>query len=188
MALIHLFFVFFQVGLFTIGGGLVAITILQRFVEMYQWVSQELFIDMIAVSQSTPGPIGVNMATFVGFAQYGVIGSVIATLGMVVPSILVIYVISKFLNAYQHNVYIKHGMSSIRPVVIGLITAAALIIGEVSLISYITINNLGIEKEQIVPQWDKMLFLLLIGFAIFKFQKHPIIYLAIGAVVGVLFF
>lgn len=176
MALLKLFLVFFQVGLFTIGGGLVAIPILQEYVDKYEWVSQELFVDMIAVSQSTPGPIGVNMATYVGFTQFGIIGSIIATMGMVTPSLIIIYIISKFLKLYKDNHYVKGVLSGVRPVVVGLILAAAYYLSQVTFFSSGTVDIV------------KVIFFIIIFALIVKYKKHPLIYLAIGAIVGILLF
>lgn len=186
MAYLELFYVFFKVGLFTIGGGLVAIPILQQYVQSYQWVSDELFVNMIAVSQSTPGPIGINMATFVGFNQFGFLGSVIATIGMVSPSIIIIYFVSKFLKVYQNNVYVKGVLSGVRPVVIGLILGAAYYIGRVSFLVP-GWNEAGIK---LIDAFDmhKILFFILILVSILKFKKHPLFYLSIGAFVGILLF
>ena len=93
MEYLILFWVFFKVGLFTVGGGLAAIPLLQAEILTRGWLTTLQFADMIAVSESTPGPIGINVATYVGYSQYGVLGSIIATIGLVTPSIIIIMLI-----------------------------------------------------------------------------------------------
>lgn len=119
--LIKIYIVFFRVGLFTIGGGLAALPLLQNEALARKWVTNSEFADMIAVSQSTPGPIGVNMATYVGFNQLGIMGSIIATFGMVSPSIIIICIIAKFLKHFSENNIVKGMFLGIKPAVVGLI-------------------------------------------------------------------
>src|SRR5690554_2086366 len=108
MTLLSLFWVFFQVGLFSIGGGLVAIPIIRDMVIPLGWVSEEMFYNIIAISESTPGPIGVNMATYVGFERAGVAGAVVATIGNILPCFIITLVISRFFIRYNEKTVIRN--------------------------------------------------------------------------------
>ena len=151
MGLLNMFFTFFKVGLFTIGGGLVAIPIMQNYVMEYQWISEKEFVDMIAISQSTPGPIGINLATFVGASQYGLLGSIVVTAGMVLPSFIIISIVSKFLMQFNDHKAVKAVLASIRPVVVGIILSAAFFIAKVSfsLLPYNPLRLIGSNKHHL---------------------------------------
>lgn len=187
--LLKLFITFFQVGLFTIGGGLVAIPIMQDYVLGFGWVEEQTFIDMIAVSQSTPGPIGINMATYVGQTQVGLVGSIVATLGMVLPSFLVIMVISHFLKAFQNSVWVQAMLKSIRPAAVGAILAAAFQIAMVSLfkepIDFGPVLNSSSKIAELVEWKAVAMFVVLFGM-MFRFKWHPILYIVIGGALGIL--
>jgi len=185
MTLIDLFIRFFQVGLFTIGGGLVAIPIMQEYILSGKLISDKMFIDMIAVSQSTPGPIGVNMATYIGFIYHSLLGSVVATIGMVLPSLIIISLISRFLEAFKQNIYVKSVFSWIRPVAIGVIGAAAYTIFRLTLIDGNLIGPMAFYEAL-----NLKAVVLFIGVFLlrFKIKWHPILYIAIGGLLGVLIF
>ena len=135
MTLLKLYFVFFNIGLFTIGGGLASLPLLQRAVVDTGMVSQSEFVDMLAISQSTPGPIGINMATFAGHKIAAVPGGIIATLGMVSPSLLIIILIAAWMKDFASNPFVKNAMSGIRPAALGLIGSAAWFISEQALLA-----------------------------------------------------
>ncbi len=188
--LLKLFIAFFKVGLFTIGGGLVAIPLMQDFVLANGWIDEKTFIDMIAVSQSTPGPIGINLATYIGQTRWGLVGSIVATLGMVFPSFLIIMVISHFLKAFKENLWVQRTMTSIRPVAIGAILAAA---GQIALVSLfkepVTVAAISQDistAAQMVNVRALIMFLVLFGL-MFKIKLHPILYIVIGGVLGIVF-
>lgn len=178
MMYVELFFTFFKVGLFTIGGGLAAIPLLQEYAISYGWVDNQMFADMIAISQSTPGPIGINMATYVGYEQFGVLGSVIATVGMVTPSIVIITIIAKFLTRFSKHPTVIRVLGGIRPAVVGIILAAAYSIA----VSSLYIPNQ--PKEMVIS------FILLVGFALLsKVTKwHPAFYIIMAAIIGIIVF
>lgn len=186
MGLLNMFFSFFKVGLFTIGGGLVAIPIMQDYVLKYQWISEKEFVDMIAISQSTPGPIGINLATYVGASQYGLLGSIVVTIAMVLPSFIIITIVSKFLLHFDDNKYVKAVLKSIRPVVVGIILAAGFFIANVS---FIHMDNF-LETKSIAALIDIKSFIVFIIFfgVMFKIKKHPILYIVIGGVLGIVLF
>lgn len=139
MILLELFLTCFKVGLFTIGGGAAIIPILQQEVVAKGWISMEEVLTYIAISESTPGPIAINMATFVGSSQAGFLGALCATLGMVMPSFIIILVIAKFFSRFSENKYIKTVLVSIRPFVVGMILSAGL---------YLVLSAIGVSSPE----------------------------------------
>ena len=107
MIYLRLFYEFFKVGLFSVGGGLATLPFLYDISDTTGWFTHGQLADMLAISESTPGPIGINMATYVGFTTGGIPGAVIATVGIITPSIIVILLIAKFLQAFRDNKYVK---------------------------------------------------------------------------------
>ena len=121
-----LFWIFFIIGAFTIGGGYAMILMMKRYlVEQYHWLKDEEFYDMLAISQVTPGPIAVNMATFVGYTQGGVLGSVLATLGVSIPAVAVIIVIAVFFPGFKDNVWVQRFFAG---VIVGVVAQIAIIV------------------------------------------------------------
>ena len=123
MALIELFFAFLKIGAFTFGGGYAMIAMIQAEAERHGWLTKEELVDFVALSESTPGPLAVNMATFVGMRTGGVPGAIIATLGIVLPSFIIILIIAKCFEKYKKNKAVE-GIMSLKPVVVGMIGAA----------------------------------------------------------------
>lgn len=181
--LISLFINFFYIGAFAFGGGYTMIPLFQRMVEEHGWMSIERFTDMIAVSQMTPGPIAVNMATFIGFQTAGVPGSFIATLAVCMPSFILVIFLIKFVMAFEKNRFVIGVLGVLRPVVAGLIAAAAYLIAVNSpLVDFEAYAASGHYQKLFDP-----LSLCLAGaiiYAIYKFKKHPILYVMIAGVVG----
>ena len=131
MIYLQLFLSFLKIGLFGFGGGLAVLSLIQHEVESHGWMTQEQFVDIVAVSQVTPGPIGINCATYVGYTATGSIwGSLLATLAIIIPSLIIMLLICKayfYINArFQHNIYFTRTMRTLRLSVLGLIAAAAL--------------------------------------------------------------
>ena len=184
--LVKLFFIFFKVGLFTIGGGLAAIPLLQEEVLTREWLTIVQFADMIAVSESTPGPIGVNVATYVGYSQYGILGSIIATIGLVTPSVIIIMLIAKFVLHYRDNKYVDGVFIGLRPAVTGLILAAATTIALISLVDI----DLYKQTNMLVDLFNIKAIILFVLFfvATNKWKHHPIFYIVIAGVVGIFIF
>lgn len=179
MIYLLLFWEFFKTGLFSVGGGLATIPFLMEMSDKYGWFSAEELSNMIAVSESTPGPIGINMATYVGFATCGVTGALVATAALVLPSLVIIMIIAGFLEKFRENRLVKDTFYCLRPAVIGMLCVAL-----TSMISPLLINLAGTGFFEIFNIKALVLFGLLL-FGILKFKKHPIIYIAIGAVVGI---
>lgn len=179
---IQLMIEFFKTGLFAIGGGPATIPFLMDMAEKYPWFSMQELSDMIAISESTPGPIGVNMATFAGFKTAGIPGGILATLSLVVPSIIIIVIIAKFLDGFQENKIVKAVFWGIRPAVTALIAVAVINLIKVSLFAE--------EAGQLVLRY-KSAILCVIVFALLQWKKlkkmHPAMWFLIAAVVGIVF-
>lgn len=175
---------FFLTGLFAIGGGLAAIPFMQQFF-VPEYISSELFYNMIAISESTPGPIGVNMATYIGFENFGIFGGIATTLALVLPSFVIILIIARSYSRFQDNIYVKRGLYGIRAAVVGLIASAAY--------SVLTATIFTPEKFTASPSFFtffdfRQLAIFAVIFALYKiFKKHPIWYVIFGAVCGIAF-
>lgn len=130
MLYLQLFYTFFKIGLFGFGGGAAMLSLIQfELVEHYGWITSTEFTNMVAVSQVTPGPIGINCATYAGYLASGnVFGSAVATVALVLPSFIIMLVLAKVMNRFHDNVWVSSIMSVLRPVVVGLIAAAALLL------------------------------------------------------------
>lgn len=176
-----LFWEFFKTGLFAVGGGLATIPFLMDISARHpEWYTMEELSNMIAVSESTPGPIGINMATYVGFSTAGVIGGIIATTAIVLPSLVIIMVIAGFLAKFRENRLVQDMFYSLRPAVIGMLGVSL-----VSMIMPLFFDFSATAIFEIIDLKAVLLFAVLL-FGIIKFKKHPIVYIAIGAVAGIL--
>ncbi len=193
MIYLQLFWEFFKAGLFAIGGGMATIPFLYDISDKTGWFTYNDLANMIAVGESTPGPIGVNMATYVGFVtgmQQGnvltaVLGAVTATLGLVAPSIIIILIIAAVLNSFRNNSYVNHAFYGLRPASTGLIAAAGIsvvmsnliIIGGTSEHTF-SLNWLGLALAVVL--W------LLTNVVKPTKKLHPIVFIGFSAVVGIL--
>lgn len=184
--LLALYGIFFKIGLFTVGGGLAALPLLQVEAFARGWMSKAEFADMIAVSQSTPGPIGVNMATYVGFHQAGLAGSLAATLGIVTPSVLIICAISRFLVHFEEDKRVKGAFLGIRPAVLGLIAVAAFRIADFTLFDLEGFQGTR-DWSVLIREKDLAVFALFL-FITWRWRRHPIAYIVLAGVVGILVF
>ena len=135
MMLLRLFWEFFKIGLFAVGGGMATIPFLYDLSDRTGWFTHTQLADMIAISESTPGPIGVNMATYVGYEMSGIPGSIFTTLGFVAPSIIIIIIVSLFLQRFRENRYVESAFYGLRPASSGLIASAALSVAIVALLA-----------------------------------------------------
>ena len=185
MILVRLFFEFFKTGLFSIGGGLATIPFLQAMGETTGWFSAADLANMIAISESTPGAMGVNMATYVGFHIGGPVGAVVATLGLICPSIIVILVIARFLKSFRQSRAVDAVFYGLRPASTGLIAAAG--------VSVALINVDGWRISGLIAdlfQW-KAIVLAAAVFICMQLKAlkklHPIVFIAASAVVGIIF-
>ena len=181
--LLELFWVFFQIGLFTFGGGYAMIPMMQDFiVDQKGWVSYEEIMNFIAISESTPGPFAINMATFVGTSQYGILGAIVATIAVILPSFIIILLIAKLFSNFSNNKYVRAALGGIRPVVIGLISVVG-----ISLLYNHALPN-GV-LENIVIEWRYIVLVAICLLIKFKFKKLSPIYLnLISAGLGLLLY
>jgi len=186
MMLVRLFFEFFKVGLFSVGGGLATIPFLRDVGVQTGWFSEADLANMIAVSESTPGPIGVNMATYVGFETAGIPGALIATLGLITPSIAVILMIAGFLQKFRESRVVDAVFCGLRPASTALITTAGV---SVALIALLRAD--GAEGGWLTSVHWGALLLFAAVFAGMKWtplkKLHPVIFIAASAVIGVIF-
>ena len=180
MIYLRLFWEFFKAGLFAVGGGMATLPFLYDISDKTGWFTRAQLADMIAVSESTPGPIGVNMATYVGFITGGVPGALTATIGLITPSIIIILIVAAFLQAFRDSRYVTGAFYGLRPASTALITAAGLVV----------------VRETFVLT-DGVFFWqgLLLAAALLVFTRwvkatknwHPIVFIGISALVGVVF-
>ena len=183
---IKMFIEFFKTGLFAVGGGLATLPFLEEMADKTGWFTREQLVDMIAVGESTPGPIGVNMATYVGFVTAGVPGSVIATLGLITPSVIVILLIAIFLKNFRENPLVKAAFYGLRPASTGLIASAGL---SVLIVALLRTELVSMDLLAAV-NW-KALGLMAVLVYLTRYCKktkgwHPIAFIGISAAAGVL--
>ncbi|MBP8904367.1 MAG: chromate transporter [Paludibacteraceae bacterium] len=166
---IQLFLSFFKIGLFGFGGGYAIISLIQHEIEIHGWMTQSEFTDIIAISQMTPGPIGINSATYVGYTASGsVLGSVIATVAIVLPSFIIMLTLVKFFFALKGNKYMEWAFLGLRPAVIGLIAAAAVLL---------------MNSENFIDYKSIIIFSLVFLFS-FKSRIHPIFLILMAGLAG----
>ena len=189
LLLLRLFYEFFKTGLFAIGGGLATLPFLQAMSESTGWFTSAQLADMIAVSESTPGPIGVNMASFVGFTVAGIPGAIIATVGLITPSVIIVLIIAAFLKAFKDNRFVKSAFYGLRPASTGLIAAAGF---SVVMISLINVDAFKLSGD-LAELFNIKGLILAAVLSVFLFfvkptkKLHPIIYIALSAVAGIVF-
>ena len=187
MLMLELGFRFFCCGLFAIGGGLATLPFLYNISKETGWYTFSDISNMIAVSESTPGPMGVNMATYVGFTTAGPVGAVIATLGLITPSIIVILIIAGFLKAFKTNKYVQNAFYGLRPASTGLIAAAGLSVLSLVLLHKDAFAASGKVTDLISIRSIVLLAVLYYFTAVCKKTKglHPVAFIAASAVIGV---
>lgn len=174
MIYVQLFWVYLKIGLFGFGGGYAMLSFVEyEVVRAYGWLSQAEFADIVAISQMTPGPIGLNTATYVGYTATGSVwGSVLATLAVCLPSFVIMVLICRFLEKYRHNRWVSAALSGIKPVTVGLIGAAA-----VSLIN----------RDTFIDLISVLLFIAAFILT-WRFKLHPILLLLGAGVMGWIFY
>lgn len=176
----QLFWTYLKIGLFNFGGGYAMLSLIQHeIVDRYGWISSQEFTDIVAVSQMTPGPIGINSATYVGYSAVlnagyspamAVVGSVIATVSVCLPSLILVLLICFSFERFRKNKYVEAAFTCLRPATVGLIAAAALMMTNRS--TFIDIASLLIFVAAFIAVW--------------KFKLHPILVIIIAAAVGLL--
>ena len=181
--ILWLIYEFFKAGLFAVGGGLATLPFLARMSESHPaWFTTEMLANMVAISESTPGPLGVNMATYVGYTVTGVPGGIVATLSLVAPSVIIILLIYRVLQQYKNSPTVENVFTGLRPAVTGLIAAAGF--------SVFRMAVLTCREGFLAPVNWKALALFAALFALTQWKKtkdlHPVLFIAAGAVAGLL--
>jgi len=190
---LQLFFEFFKTGLFAVGGGLATLPFLYDMSEKTGWFTESDLTNMIAVGESTPGPIGVNMATYVGYVTGGIPGAVIATLGLVTPSVIIILIIASFLKSFRENRYVNYAFYGLRAASTGLIAASGLSVmaGALFCSEVLTADAEMLSVLQGVFNWPAIALAVVVYLLSnrVKWTKklHPILFIAFSAVIGMVF-
>ncbi len=180
MILITLFLTFFKIGAFTFGGGYAMLPLIQADVLARGWLTQEELINFIAVSESTPGPFAVNIATYIGSELGGISGAVCATLGVVLPSFLMILLVARFYEKFKTNTIVSGCMSGLKPAVIGLIGGAVVSIGKTVFVPD------GISMQVFYDGKTYASLVIFALMAVLAFRKiHPIWIVVLSAVIGI---
>lgn len=170
--IIKLFLSFLKIGTFSFGGGYAMLPFVEReIVTSNKWLSMPQFMDIIGISQMTPGPVAINSATFVGYKMQGVFGSIAATLGVVTTSFILVSIISHTLEKFKNSVIVKSALLGMRPVLIALIFSAFL----------------GLAKESYLD-FKSIVIAIIIGALLLSKKIHPILIIVIAAVLGVIFY
>lgn len=173
MLYLQLFISFFKIGLFGFGGGYAILSLIQHEVLGYGWLSQSELTDIVAISQVTPGPIGINCATYVGYTATGsILGAAIATFALILPSVIIMFLLFRFVLALQGSRYLEYAFMGLRPVVIGLIAAAALVL---------------VNAENFIDYKSYLLFVVAFVLS-FKFKMHPILLVVLAGLAGLVLY
>ncbi len=191
VGLLCLVAVFFYVGLITIGGGQVGITVMQQvLVDQFHLLDDAFFFNMVAISESTPGPIGINIATYIGTELYGVWGGFFSTLGEVLPSLICIILIAKFFGSFAEKKGVKAAFSTLRPAVSGVVAVAAVRIVILALFIVregLLLSSPSTWNENLQIYGVSAIFYLLCLLLLFRTKIHPVFLVAAGAIFGVIF-
>lgn len=175
MIYLRLFSIFFKVGLFGFGGGYAMLSLIQNeIVEQNQWITTQEFADMVAISQMTPGPISINLATYVGFTIGGIFGAVVCTLSLCLPAIILMFIIIRILHKYKDNFYVSSVLRWLKPAVAGLIFTSALL-----LMNAFNFCDFGLGKDNI-----SLLICAFCFVAIYFFKANPIVMILCSGAVG----
>lgn len=189
MKLLLLFWEFFKIGLFSVGGGMATVPFLYALAEKTGWYTQAQILDMLAVSESTPGPIGINMATYVGYVVGGIPGGVLATLGVILPGLILVLVIAMFLEKFRGNRIVEGAFYGLRPASTALIAAAGITVVEAALLNTALYAQTGSLLD--LFSWPAIILaavLWLLTNVVKPTKKlHPVVFIAASAVVGIVF-
>ena len=180
MIYINLFFTFLKIGAFTFGGGYAMLPLIRASITENNWMDDDQILNFIAVSESTPGPFAINVSTYVGMEAGGIFGSVLATLGVVLPSFIIILIVAKLYDKFKTNKYVQGAMSGLKPAVIGFISTAVLSTG-------ITVFfPTGIKLEVMGTFAFITSVIIFVSMLILALKKvHPIIIIGISAAAGI---
>lgn len=184
MIYLWLFLEFLKIGLFTFGGGYAMIPLIKETVLFHGWIEESSFYDFIGVCEATPGPIAVNMASFIGFTQGGVLGSIIATIGVVLPSFIIIILVATILKKVLEKRPVQSFFEGVKPIIIGLILSTGLLLVVKSL-GYVSLKLFNFNVVSLIIMLILVL-LLVLHKVIFKKKMNNILFIFISAVLGIL--
>jgi chromate transporter len=190
MILLELFYVFFFIGLFTIGGGYAMIPMIKDEVVTRGWMTMEELLNFFAIAESTPGPFAVNTATMVGFSQAGIVGAIVATLSVVLPSFIIILIIAKYITNFLKYKQVKWALDGVKPIVVGLIIGVVLNLIVNDVLGLTTVLDL-FNKSLVIENVDYMSLIIMISMFLLKmkFKKlSPIFMIIISAVLGIIIY
>ena len=191
MMLLRLFYEFFKVGLFAIGGGMATFPFLTDLAAKTGWYTQAQLVDMVAIAESTPGPIGVNTATYVGFTVAGIPGALTATIGLITPSVILILIIARVLARFRDSKLVQNVFYGLRPASTGLIAAAGFSVVLLALTGAQVDSVRGLLHWQGSIHWPGILLaavLLMLTRRVKQTKNlHPVVFIALSAVVGIVF-
>ena len=185
MIFFQLFYEFFKIGLFMIGGGMAAVPFLQELSIKTNWFTQAQLADMIAISESTPGPIGINMATYVGYTVGGIPGGLIASIGLILPSTIIVLTVARLLSKFKESKIVESTFYGLRPASVGLISAAALSVIGISLLNTELWRRTRILTD--LFSFKSIIFAVVLFFLVKKIKAHPIVFIAASAAIGIIF-
>ena len=182
MIFLRLFYTFFNMGIFGFGGGYAMLSMIQgEVVTRYEWITSQEFTDIVAISQMTPGPIGINAATYVGYTSTGSVwGSIIASFAVVLPSFILMLLISKFFLAYQKHPMVEAVFKGLRPAVVGLLASAALVL--------MNVDNFSSPKDDLYSFIVSVVIFLVAFIGTRKFKINPILMIFCCGLAGLLLY
>lgn len=190
MTILRLWWEFFKIGLFSVGGGMATLPFLYDISDRTGWFTYDMIADMLAVSESTPGPIGINMATYTGYVTAGIPGSVAATIGVITPGIIIVLLIVAVLDRFRKNKYVEGAFYGLRPASTGLIAAAGILVIQIALLNLDFYKASGNIADILNYKAVILAAVLLVLTRWFKPTKklHPILFILVSAAVGILIF
>ena len=183
MIYLQLFWEFAKIGLFAVGGGMATLPFLERLGEKTGWFEPSLITDMVAISESTPGPIGINMATYVGCDVAGILGGIVATMGLVVPALVVVILVSMSLEKFRGNKVVDNLFYGLRPAVTAMIAAAGIGVARVCMFTF----DLYAQTGNLLDLCDlrKPVYCVIAFIAIRKIDVQHVVFIGASAVVGI---
>ncbi len=193
ISLLLLSWEFFKTGLFAVGGGLATLPFLYDMSAKTGWFSLEDISNMVAISESTPGPLGINMATYVGYSSFSLPGALIAPLSLVIPSIVIIVIVAGILEKFKESKLVKDIFSGLRPASTAMIAAAGLSVAKIALLhlencsGISALSDLSLASILDVLNIKAIILAIVVYVAIKKFNRHPIFYIMLSAVIGIVF-
>ena len=191
MIYLRLFWEFLKIGLFSVGGGMATLPFLYDLADKTGWFTGAQVADMLAVSESTPGPIGINMATYTGYTVAGVPGAVLASVGIILPGLALVLIITAMLEKFRKNRFVEGAFYGLRPASVALITAAGLLVAKITFLDEALLEAYSGSGFLSLISWKAVILaaVLLVLTRWFKPTKklHPVVFIAASAVVGIIF-